>query len=178
MMLGFLYSVPPFRTKRNPVAAALTIACVRGLFLNFGVYYGVSNALRPQLPFVWSPKVSFIIRFMALFATTIAVTKDLPDVEGDKAYQIETFATKMGVGNMAKGAAICLFGNYIHAIVTGLIQRNAFHILPMIGGHTVLAVILLYRYRQLQPNSMSSIKLYYKHIWDLFYLEYLLYTFI
>jgi len=80
--LGAIYSVPPIRTKRNPIAAGLTIATVRGFLLNFGVYYAVKDAI--GAPFSWSPKVSFIARFMTIFATVIAVTKDLPDTEGDK----------------------------------------------------------------------------------------------
>ena len=83
--LGAAYSVPPIRTKRNPIAAGLTIATVRGFLLNFGVYYAVRDAI--GAPFTWSPKVSFIARFMTVFATVIAVTKDLPDVEGDKVSQ-------------------------------------------------------------------------------------------
>jgi len=82
ILLGGIYSVPPIRTKRNPILAGLTIATVRGFLLNFGVYYAVKDAVGAS--FAWSPKVSFIARFMTIFATVIAVTKDLPDVEGDK----------------------------------------------------------------------------------------------
>ena len=49
---------------------------------------------------------------------------------------------------------------------------------PMIGGHLALAAMLILRFRQLDPESMPSVKKYYKHIWDLFYLEYGLYTLI
>ncbi len=82
LFLGGIYSVPPIRTKKNPVLAGLTIATVRGFLLNFGVYYAVLDAI--GAPFQWSPKVSFIARFMTAYATVIAVTKDLPDIEGDK----------------------------------------------------------------------------------------------
>lgn len=82
LFLGFIYSVPPIRTKKNPILAGLTIACVRGFLLNFGVYYAVKDALGEA--FSWSPKVAFIARFMTAFATVIAVTKDMPDIEGDK----------------------------------------------------------------------------------------------
>jgi homogentisate solanesyltransferase len=74
--------VPPIRTKKNPVLAGLTIAIVRGFLLNFGVYYAVKDAIGAT--FQWSSKVTFIARFMTMFATVIAVTKDLPDIEGDK----------------------------------------------------------------------------------------------
>jgi homogentisate solanesyltransferase len=82
LFLGAIYSIPPIRTKQNPILAGLTIATVRGFLLNFGIYFAVKDAI--DAPFSWSPKVSFIARFMTLFATVIAVTKDLPDVEGDK----------------------------------------------------------------------------------------------
>ena len=82
LFLGLVYSVPPIRTKQNPILAGLTIACVRGFLLNFGVYYAVKNAIGST--FSWSPKVSFVARFMTIFASIIAITKDLPDVEGDK----------------------------------------------------------------------------------------------
>ncbi len=175
--LGAIYSVPPIRTKRNAVAAGLTIATVRGFLLNFGVYYAVKDAI--GAPFDWSPKVSFIARFMTTFATVIAVTKDLPDIEGDRAFNISTLATKIGVPKIAKGATLCLFLNYVHAVLTGALSTaGTFNMVPMVGGHAVLATILLARFRQLEPEKLTSIKKYYKHIWDLFYLEYVLYTLI
>ena len=82
IVLGAIYSVPPIRTKQNAILAGLTIATVRGFLLNFGVYYAVKDAVGST--FRWSPKVFFIARFMTAFATVIAVTKDLPDTEGDK----------------------------------------------------------------------------------------------
>jgi homogentisate solanesyltransferase len=175
--LGGIYSVPPIRTKRNPLAAGLTIAIVRGFLLNFGVYYAVRDAI--GMSFVWSPKVSFIARFMTVFASVIAITKDLPDVDGDRAYNISTFATRVGVPAIARGASLCLLLNYAHAILTGLLSGpGAFNALPMIGGHAALAAMLVSRYRALEPEKLPSIKRYYKHIWDLFYLEYALYTLI
>jgi homogentisate solanesyltransferase len=175
--LGAIYSVPPFRTKQNPIAAGLTIATVRGFLLNFGIYFAVKDAI--GAPFSWSPKVSFIARFMTAFASVIAITKDLPDIEGDKAFGIKTFATKVGVDKIAKGATACLLLNYVHAILTGVLSKaGAYNPIPMIGGHAALASMLIFRFRQLDSSKMPSIKTYYKHIWDLFYLEYVLYTLI
>jgi hypothetical protein len=69
--------------------------------------------------------------------------------------------------------------NYVQAIATGALSApGTFNRIPMIGGHLALAAMLLYRFRQLDADSVPSIKKYYKHIWDLFYLEYGLYTLI
>jgi len=97
-----------------------------------------------------------------------------------QAYQIDTLATRLGVKRIAQGATVCLLANYAHAILTGFFSRasNVFRMVPMIGGHLALASMLLFRYKQLEPDSMASVKQYYKHIWDLFYLEYGLYTLI
>jgi homogentisate solanesyltransferase len=96
-----------------------------------------------------------------------------------QAFQIETFATRVGVGKIAKGATLCLFLNYLQAMASGILASpGTFRRIPMIGGHAALAVVLLTRFRQLDPDSMGSVKQYYKHIWDLFYLEYGLYTLI
>jgi len=188
--LGFLYSVPPIRTKRNPLLAGLTIATVRGFLLNFGVYYAVKDAISPIMSnigvggaassaFVWSPKVAFIARFMTTFASIIAVTKDLPDVDGDREYNISTFATQLGVARIATVATGCLALNYVHAVLTGVLYpAGTFNMIPMIGGHALLALLLGHHYGELKSDSLPSIKKYYKHIWDLFYLEYVLYTLI
>jgi hypothetical protein len=96
-----------------------------------------------------------------------------------QANQIETFATKIGVTRVANGATFCLMLNYAHAILTGALSNpGAYRRVPMIGGHLALAAILMGRFTQLKPESMASIKVYYKQIWDLFYLEYALYTLI
>ena len=47
---------------------------------------------------------SFITMFVTVFATVIAITKDLPDIEGDRKYNIQTFASKLG------GKTISLIG--------------------------------------------------------------------
>lgn len=73
VVLGTIYSVPPFQFKRIPILAGGIIACVRGFLLNFGVYYAVREAL--NIPFKWNPVVAFISSFMTVFASVIAVTK-------------------------------------------------------------------------------------------------------
>ena len=43
----------------------------------------------------------FITCFVTVFATVIAITKDLADVEGDRKFGVETFSTRLGVRNVA-----------------------------------------------------------------------------
>ena len=115
------------------MAAGLSIAVCRGFLLNFGVYYATLEAL--NVPFQWSPAVAFMARFMTVFAGVIAVTKDLPDVEGDKQFKVKTLATKFGVEKVAKAATFALGLNYLSAVAQGLFAPAAkFNRLPMVLG--------------------------------------------
>ena len=117
---------------------------------------------------------------LCLFILFIFLSKHCCSSLFMQAYQIDTLATRLGVKRIAKGATACLILNYVHAIVTGFVSKSAsaFRTVPMVGGHLALASMLIFRYKQLNPDSMASVKKYYKHIWDLFYLEYGLYTLI
>ncbi|KAB1222440.1 Homogentisate phytyltransferase 2, chloroplastic [Morella rubra] len=153
--------------KRFPFAAFLIIATVRGFLLNFGVYYATRAAL--GLTFEWSSPVAFITTFVTLFALVIAITKDLPDVEGDRKFQISTLATKLGVRNIAFLGSGLLMVNYVASILAAIYKPQAFNRSLMIPAHTILALILIFQ---------EAISGFYRFIWNLFYAEYLIFPFI
>ncbi|RVX09537.1 Homogentisate solanesyltransferase, chloroplastic [Vitis vinifera] len=232
LVLGTIYSVPPFRMKRFPVAAFLIIATVRGFLLNFGVYYATRAAL--GLPFMWrcvnpllaepvlkpegsipvwicqwwnltqnfhmdtkisylnlfviiipifptvkklpnfnnlictcSAPVVFITTFVTLFALVIAITKDLPDVEGDRKYQISTLATKLGVRNIAFLGSGLLLVNYIGSILAAIYMPQsfslhalqAFRLSLMIPAHAILAAGLIFQARVLEQANYTKCEL-------------------
>ncbi|CAG7877828.1 unnamed protein product [Brassica rapa] len=177
LFLGTIYSVPPFRMKRFPVAAFLIIATVRGFLLNFGVYHATRAAL--GLSFQWSAPVAFITSFVTLFALVIAITKDLPDVEGDRKFQISTLATKLGVRNIAFLGSGLLLVNYISAISLAFYMPQVFRGSLMIPAHMILASCLIFQTWVLEKANYTkeAIAGYYRFIWNLFYAEYLLFPF-
>ena len=175
--LGTMYSIPPFNFKRIPILAGAIIATVRGFLLNFGVYYAVREAL--DVPFQWNPVVGFISSFMTIFATVIAVTKDLPDVEGDVKYNVKTLASTYGIKKIATVCSAVLASAYTVAISLPFIAPQAgFKVLPMSLGHSALLLYFLKSFSVLNTAEMSSVKAFYRAIWNLFYLEYCLYPFI
>jgi len=178
LFLGMIYSVPPFRLKRFAIPAFLIIATVRGFLLNFGVYYATRSALK--LPFQWSPAISFITVFVTVFAVSIAVTKDLPDVKGDRRFNIQTLASKLGVRSITLLGSGLLLLNYIGASVLACLMPTEFNPAVMIGGHAILSgkLILETAHIDQEKYNPESIRRYYGWIWILFYLEYFLLPFI
>lgn len=178
LFLGAIYSVPPLRLKRFAVPAFLIIATVRGFLLNFGVYYATRAAL--GLNFQWSPSIVFITCFVTLFATVIAITKDLPDVEGDKKFNISTFATKMGVQKISFLGSGLLLMNYVGAIGAAILMPDAFNTRVMVTAHACLGVALVYQTWLLDSAKYSkeAIAGFYRFIWNLFYTQYALLPFL
>ncbi len=109
-----------FSTCRSTVLAAIT---VRTGFLGIDKAVIVSLNARLHTSHI-DPSISehrsgfsqslprngcrFITCFVTVFATVIALTKDLADIEGDRQYNIETFATRLGPNRLAMlGARLC-----------------------------------------------------------------------
>lgn len=178
LFLGTIYSIPPFRLKRFAIPAFLIIATVRGFLLNFGVFYATKAALGQS--FAWSPAICFITAFVTMFAVVIAITKDLPDVEGDKANGIETFATRLGVKNVSLLSIGLLLSNYIGAVWLALREGSTFNTPVMAGLHGGLAILLLFRTWKLDSAGYSkeAILSFYRWIWNLFYSTYAAFPFI
>uniref|UniRef100_A0A0E0LMK6 Homogentisate phytyltransferase n=1 Tax=Oryza punctata TaxID=4537 RepID=A0A0E0LMK6_ORYPU len=151
---------------------------VRGFLLNFGVYYATRAAL--GLTFQWSSPVAFITCFVTLFALVIAITKDLPDVEGDRKYQISTLATKLGVRNIAFLGSGLLIANYIAAIAVAFLMPQAFRRTVMVPVHAALAVGIIFQTWVLEQAKYTkdAISQYYRFIWNLFYAEYIFFPLI
>ncbi|KAF5737377.1 homogentisate solanesyltransferase chloroplastic [Tripterygium wilfordii] len=178
LLLGTIYSVPPFRMKRFPVVAFLIIATVRGFLLNFGVYHATRAAL--GLTFEWSSPVAFITTFVTIFALVIAITKDLPDVEGDRKFKISTLATSLGVRNIAFLGSGLLLVNYMGAVLAAIYMPQAFRSSIMIPVHTILAACLIFQTWVLERANYTkeAISEFYRFIWNLFYAEYIIFPFI
>ena len=179
LTLGTLYSVPPFRLKRWAVPAFAIIATVRGFLLNYGVYAAIRAAL--GLPFAWAPSLAFITTFVTLFATAIAVTKDLADVDGDRAFGVETFATRLGVAKVAGLGVGLLALNYVGAIAAAVaVPATFFRPRFAIAAHAALGGGLAWLAARLRGTAYSKTGVtdFYRGVWALFYAEYALLPFL
>ncbi|XRB24792.1 homogentisate solanesyltransferase [Pseudoscourfieldia marina] len=200
LFIGWAYSVPPLRLKRSAFLAFLCIATVRGFLLNFGVYYATQAALQgwgggaiqsllgnapataPAISAIaWSPAIIFITTFVTVFATAIAITKDLPDAEGDRREGITTFTTQYGVPAVATLGTGLLLSNYVLAVTVAMLNpSSAFHRpLFMMAAHAAAAGYLLWSRSELGKANCTqpAIKEFYRRVWNCFYWEYLIFPF-
>ncbi len=173
LTLGTAYSLPPIRLKRFPLLAAFCIFTVRGIVVNLGLFLHFSQKLvgREILnPYVW-----ILTLFIVLFTVAIAIFKDVPDLEGDKIFNIRTYTLILGksaVFNLSRGViTLC----YLGMVYAGLFWFDSFNSGFFVGYHLVLLGLLWWRSQEVDLEQKRAIADFYQFIWKLFFLEYLLF---
>ena len=173
LIIGTAYSLPPIRLKQFPFLAAFCIITVRGMIVNIGLFlhYGNKfNAREALNPYVWS-----LTLFILLFTVAIAIFKDVPDLEGDRKYNINTFTLVIGkpaVFNLSRWViTVCYFG----MIFAGFFWLTSLNVSFFIASHVLLLGLLWWRSRHVDLEEKSAIADFYQFIWKLFFLEYLLF---
>jgi homogentisate phytyltransferase / homogentisate geranylgeranyltransferase len=167
LAVGALYSLPPTRLKRFPVAASLCISGVRSLAVNLGVYAHFAGRI--------DPPVIALCAFVLPFSFAIAVLKDVPDIEGDRRFSIRTFSVRLGPGRVKAIGLAALTLAYVGMAIPGAIALED-HAQPavMAGGHLAALAILCVWARAADPRDHAAFTRFYMRVWALFFLEYVL----
>lgn len=163
VMLGTLYSMPPFRLKRFALLASIAILSVRGALVNICFFLHVTRGA-----FV-PPILRFATLFFTMFGIVIALLKDVPDIHGDRLYGIRTFSVRLGARTVFNVCVRTLMGMYL---VAGLYYMKGGTLATIVGlVHLGLAWFVWKRSRSVSEEGEEVFK-YYMMIWKLFYLEY------
>lgn len=175
LAIGTAYSLPPIRLKRFPFWAALCIFSVRGAIVNIGLFLHFNQKLHNAKEIIVTGEVWALTLFILVFTFAIAIFKDVPDIEGDRQYNISTFTIKLGavaVFNLARWVlTVCYVGMSVAAILYLASVNQVF----LIGSHLIMLVLMWWRSRNVDLHDRSAISQFYQFIWKLFFLEYLIF---
>ncbi len=173
LAIGTAYSLPPIRLKRFPLLAAICIFTVRGCIVNLGLFahfnqvFGGTEILPP---IVWVLTV-----FILVFTVAIAIFKDVPDLEGDRQYQIQTFTLILGKATVFNLTCGTITLAYLGTIAAGIFALPMVNTWVFVGIHLTLLGALYWRSRDVDLEQKVAIADFYQFIWKLFFLEYLLF---
>lgn len=172
-LVGSAYSLPPIRLKRYPLFAALCIVISRGIIGNIGLWLTFVTGLgaTAYVPIHLLVFVGFLVGFM----TVISLLKDLPDVEGDRAHQIETFSVRFGRDRILWLSVGILIFFYTAMILASMVGVSGLHPGITFFGHLIPMWVLIQKARVCQTDSRPSMTNFYQGIWKLYYLEFGLY---
>lgn len=173
LLIGTVYSLPPIRLKRFPLLAAFCIFTVRGIIVNLGLFLHFTYDLTGGsflLPEVW-----ILTAFVVIFTIAIAIFKDVPDMEGDKEYNITTFTILLGRRAIFKVSCGVIIVCYLGMIIAAFSSIFNINQVFLVFSHFGLLILLLWRSKSVNLDEKNSIAQFYQFIWRLFFLEYLLF---
>jgi homogentisate phytyltransferase/homogentisate geranylgeranyltransferase len=147
---------------------------VRGAIVNLGLFLHFSDRLSGNVVFPPAP-VWALTLFIVVFTFAIAIFKDIPDMEGDKQYNITTFTIQLGkpvVFNLARWViTVC----YLGMVVTGFLSLPSVNPIFLVVTNLLALGLLWWRSLSVDLQDKSAIAQFYQFIWKLFFLEYLIF---
>ncbi|KAK7392588.1 hypothetical protein VNO78_21031 [Psophocarpus tetragonolobus] len=170
---GYSINVPLLRWKKNPVLAAMSIIATLALIFPISFFFHMKTFVLKR-PTVVPTSLMFTVAFLSIYSIGIALFKDIPDIEGDKTFGIQSFSTRLG---QKKVFAICIslfemaFGV---GILAGATSSFLWTKIVSVLGHAILGSILWYRSKSVDLSDKTSIRSYYMLIWKLLYVAYFL----
>ena len=173
LAIGTAYSLPPIRFKQYPLLAAICILTVRGCIVNLGIFSHFNQIFTGGdiLP----PSIWVLTLFILIFTIAIAIFKDVPDLEGDQKYQIETFTIVLGKLTVFNFTRWAITIAYLGTIAAGIVISSTINLWFLIISHTGLLGLLWWRSRDIDLEKKESIASFYQFIWKLFFWEYLIF---
>ncbi|KAK1378326.1 Glycinol 4-dimethylallyltransferase [Heracleum sosnowskyi] len=178
-LLGTAYSVelPLLRWKKNPFLAALCLVAVCGLIIPLVAFIHMEKyVLRRQLVFTRS--LGFTIFAYILFGIVIALMKDIPDVEGDRVFGIQTFSLLYDKKKVFDHCISIMLTVYGFAMVIGALSSSLQNKLIYVFGHCALGFIFWTRAQSLNLDDNLAVESFYMFFWKLYYVEYVLIHFL
>ncbi|NES22743.1 MAG: homogentisate phytyltransferase [Symploca sp. SIO3E6] len=175
LAIGTAYSLPPVRLKQFPFLAALCIFSVRGAIVNLGLFLHFSWVLQGGKVMMPTPAVWALTLFILVFTFAIAIFKDIPDMEGDKQYNITTFTIRLGKPVVFNLARWVITTCYLGMIVASWWLTASVNLAFLGITHLAVLGLLWWRSQNVDLQDPKAIASCYQFIWKLFFLEYLLF---
>ncbi|CAB4265841.1 unnamed protein product [Prunus armeniaca] len=165
-LLGSVYSIelPLLRWKRHAFLAATCILIVRAIVVQLAFYVHIQKFVLGR-PVKMTRSLAFAVVFMCIFSSVIALFKDIPDVDGDRYYGIQSFSVSLGQEKVYWFCVNMLLTAYGAALVVGASSPFLPSKLFTILGHTALASLLWLRARSVDIADKASLTSFYMFIW-------------
>ncbi|KAL3038289.1 hypothetical protein AAZX31_01G123200 [Glycine max] len=170
---AYSVNVPFLRWKKNPILAAMCMVSSWAFVLPITFFLHMQTFVLKR-PIVFPRSLILAIVIMNFFFVGMALAKDIPDVEGDKIYGIDTFAIRIGQKQVFW---ICIFlfeMAFGVSLVAGATSSSLLVKIITGVGNAVLASVLWFQANSIDLSSKTSGGSFYMLIWKLMYASYFL----
>ncbi|KAK7355440.1 hypothetical protein VNO80_14696 [Phaseolus coccineus] len=170
---AYSINAPLLRWKKSPLLAAICIFSTMTFIFPLSFFYHMKTFVFKRAA-VFPKPLMISVAFMSLYSLGIALFKDIPDIEGDKAFGVKSFATRLGQKRVFEICVSIFLSAFGVASVAGLSSPFLWVKIVTGLGFAVLGSIVGYRAKFVDLNDKASIRSYYMMIWQLLYGSYVL----
>lgn len=174
LALGTAYSLPPFRLKRFYFWAAFCIIAVRGLIVNLLLFLHFNYSMNGQEnipPIVW-----LLTAIIFVYSIVIAWFKDIPDMEGDRRFKINTLTLRMGAKNVFYVGNGMVSLVYIVMVLLPFYSPLRVNAMFFSVAHLIFILMLGIAVYRTKLDNKKSVAKFYQFFWLLFFLEYAIFA--
>lgn len=173
LVIGTAYSWPPIRLKRYPFWAALSIFSVRGTIVNLGLFSHFSWVFQKGQGI---PSAVWVLTvFTLVFMLAIAIFKDIPDLPGNKTYNMTNFTIELRPKRAFYLALWILIICYTGMILVGWLKIATVNSLFLIITHLIILISVWWHGAGVNIQDKREVRGFYQLIGKLFILEYILF---
>lgn len=168
--IGYIYSAPPIRLKQHHLPASLCIVVVRGILVNLGIGLLLEWLINGRMRdgHVLIPLTVFI----SSFSLAIAWFKDLYDIDGDRQYNVKTFAILYSIKLAYWIGGSIVIAAYLASIWWGYHEiKSTFFVV----AHLVMLVAFVVHLITSDITHRAGIYRFYMVFWVFFFVEYGIY---
>jgi len=177
-LLATIYSMPPLRVKQYPFGPVFIITVGRGIIFHNGLYLTYQlglNGSYGQIPI----HILLLTTFLSVFSVVISVSKDIPDVIGDKAYGIRSLSVQLTPNTMFNFVKMTITGMYI--VWTGAYwyflngkQYQYINLWIITILHIIMLMYFWYKTKYVVAVKKDIFLRFYEGpFWNLFYVEFI-----
>lgn len=129
-------------------------------------------------PVAFTKPVLFTAAYLVIWNTAIAFVKDIPDVEGDKAFGLRTLPIIIGKEKVFSVAVNIMLMAYGGVVLVGAFSPSVLCKLVTMISHSALAFVLWRQAKTNDPSDNKSAKSFYMLTWKLYCVEFFLLHFV
>ncbi|KDO40230.1 hypothetical protein CISIN_1g047278mg, partial [Citrus sinensis] len=165
-LLGSAYSIqlPFLRWKGHPFLAPFSMMILMGLVYQLLFFIHIQKYMLAR-PVVITKPLVFATAFMCVLSFANGLLKDVPDVDGDRKFDIQTLSVIVGRERVFWLCVSMMLTAYGAAILVGASSSFPLSKLVTVICHSILAFILWLRAKTVDLSSNASTLSFYMFIW-------------
>ncbi len=140
---------------------------------NLGLLIYFYRELQPSSEINWILAFGLVIFFFG-FGLVIALYKDIPDLSGDREYDIRTYSVRLGPERVFKTGRWILTAFYLVPILASASRLPELSGVFLLATHVIIVGLFWRRSLSVNVTNPEEVTSFYMFLWSLFYIAYVL----